>query len=168
MIIGDRNARRFRHLTVVAQVLASGCSNETAPELPPESNERATEAGPQRWLAQSDGVTPEHWLLEHQRRANAAAPSVAQIRDSLANAARNFADSPRMIANRVVQLEAMLAQQGIAENALELLGDLSFAAPAGRRAEGFGARCQQYYLLRIRSPSKQQALSALRASNHRD
>lgn len=167
MIIGGRNARRIRHLTVVAQVLA-GCSNEAAPELPPERNDRPAVAGPQPWLAPSNGIAPEHWLLDHQLRAKAAAPPAAQIRDRLAKAAQNFADSPRMIANRVVQLEAMLARQGIDENALELLDELSFALPPERRAEGFGARCQQYYLLRIRSPSKQQALSALRASNAKD
>jgi len=167
VIIGARNARRIRHLTVVAQVLA-GCSNEAAPELPPESNDRPAVAGPRPWLAPSDGIAPERWLLDHQLRAKAAAPPLPQIHDRLADTARSFDDSPRMIANRVVQLEAMLARHGIDENALELLEALSFAAPPERHAEGFGARCQQYYLLRIRSPSKQQALSALRASNAKD
>jgi hypothetical protein len=151
-------------LTVFAQVFAVGCSNETAPELPPDRANQDIVTKPQFWLEQRHGVSPERWLLDHQAASGTISPLTdVDIRKALLEASRRFSDSPRMIANRVVQLQAMLAQQGIAENALELLGDLSYPGPRKVQAEGFGARCQQYYLLRIRSQSKQRALSALKA-----
>jgi hypothetical protein len=164
-VIGDRGARRLRHLTVVAQVLASGCSNDATPDLPSDNNSNST-TKPQPWLGPRDDLAPERWLLDQPSASGVTnPPSAVEIRNILVRVGQRFADSPRMVANRIVQLEAMLAQHGIKENALDLLQDLSLSAPRERHAEGFGARCQQYYLLRLRSQSKQQALSALNASN---
>ncbi len=164
-MIGARTVLRFRHLTVVAHVLAGGCSNDPPPEPSPETNTQITVEGPKLWLGKRNDVTPEQWLLNHRTASGAAKAPAAEIRRTLASAARNFKDSPRMIANRAIQLEAMLAQHGIEENALDLLSDLSFTATPEKNAEGFGARCQHYYLLRIKYPSKQEALSALKRSD---
>jgi hypothetical protein len=64
-----------------------------------------------------------------------------------------------------VQLEKMLGAHGIEENALHLIVDLSSTVTKRGDAEGFGARCQQYYHLRIRQNSREQALAALKSGN---
>lgn len=163
MIGSGRSAKRLRHLAVFAQFLAVGCSNDAAAEQPSDHNHPSSVTKPQFWLGQRHSLSPERWLLDHQAASGAPSPHTdEEIRNTLIDVSRRFSDSPRMIANRVVQLQSMLAQHGIAENALDLLDDLSFQG-ARVQAEGFGARCQQYYLLRINSRSKQQALSSSKA-----
>ncbi|WP_141700643.1 hypothetical protein [Methyloceanibacter superfactus] len=67
-----------------------------------------------------------------------------------------------MIANRAVQLEGMLAAQGIDESAPELIETLSRAVARADRKEGFGSVCQHYFYLRQQGVGREAALQQLK------
>jgi hypothetical protein len=77
-------------------------------------------------------------------------------------AAHRFGDPPRMIANRAVQLEAMLASAGISESAPELIVSLSEISEE-RPREGFGSLCQHYFNLRKQGLDREAALAQLKS-----
>ncbi len=107
-------------------------------------------------------ASPERWLASRAagRDLPEADPAVAGWHALLAEADARFDESGRMIANRAVQLEAMLREKGIAEGAQALVRDLAALAPKGSRA-GFGTLCQHYYNLRLQGLDHRQALAAL-------
>lgn len=69
-----------------------------------------------------------------------------------------------MIANRVAQLEQMLAEHGITEGADQLLDDLTAVAAVRNGRTGFGEVCQHYYNLRTQGTDRPAAMAAIGAS----
>lgn len=115
------------------------------------------------WLNASDRTPPEQWLASRAAHADLAvsAPSVAAFHMLLARADRAYVETPRMIANRVVQLQEMLAGRGMTEAADTLIeGFLSLGTDGGRRR--FGEDCQHYFNLRSANRDHRAALAALR------
>lgn len=147
---------------LVISMVAAGCSDDTAnrsQELRPLPRSATTI----RWLDRQAALTPEDWLASRKHpTARSAPPTSMKIKRELDRAARYFGNSPRMIANRAVQLETMLAAKGINEDALDLIADLSTLALLEMKAEGFAARCQQYFTIRIQHKNKEEALAALK------
>lgn len=115
------------------------------------------------WLGAHDPAPPAPWLIAHlpgPARANDATPEA--VTDLLQTAAERYRESPRMIANRAVQLQTMLAEEGLDEDAVSLLRLLARLPPANRVS--FSADCQHYYNLRVQGLDREQALARLAAS----
>lgn len=115
------------------------------------------------WLDAGDRTPPEQWLASRAAHADLplSAPSVAAFRTLLVRADRAYDETPRMIANRVVQLQEMLAGRGMTESADTLIeGFLSLGTVGGRRR--FGEDCQHYFYLRSANRAHGDALAALR------
>jgi hypothetical protein len=117
-----------------------------------------------KWLEARGDVTPERWLASRAAQIDLDGnnPSVTALRADLNAAAARFGDPPRMIANRAVQLEEMLAAQGIDEHAPDIISLLLSTASAGAPKEGFGALCQHYFNLRQQGVGRDDALRQLK------
>ena len=87
------------------------------------------------------------------------------MRVELDQAAKHFHDPPRMIANRAVQLEEMLAANGIEEGAPELIQILSSATADTNLKQGFGSVCQHYFNLRQQGIDREGALEQLKQTS---
>jgi len=151
----------------IAASFASGCDDTVETAAVPESSVEAPKPPslPRiKWLDPRDTTRPERWLASREAKADLEDddPKVIALRDDLIMAAHRFRDKPRMIANRAVQLEAMLAAAGIIEHAPELIVLLSTAATDGQPQEGFGSICQHYYNLRIQGLDREAALAQLK------
>lgn len=151
---------------VLICLLAGGCANQE--EASNEASSAKARPKPQKsseWLGKRDKALPHEWLATHAaaQGTNKASHSAREILPVLANASRLFGETPRMIANRAVQLETMLSANGIGESALDLVVDMSSTVAARGDAEGFGARCQQYFNLRVaQKNSREEALTILK------
>ena len=148
--------------------MLAACSNESdAPSLPPS----APAAQPQikihtlDWLKRTDPVAPEQWLASREagRDLDATDPEVASMHRALEVAAVRFRDYPRMIANRAVQLQAMLSKKGIDEHAPSVIATLCEVPGNTRSIESFASLTQQYYNLRLKGLDKRQAVAELKA-----
>lgn len=135
-----------------------------------ETNSAATEQAPKKaelprikWLDAKSAASPEQWLASREAKADLGEndPAVVAIRANLEAARAHFGESQRMIANRAVQLEEMLAGVGIDEHAPELIPLLSRAATEPRSREGFGSLCQYYFNLRKQGLNREAALEQL-------
>lgn len=139
-----------------------------AEEAPPPRSATATGAAADpaessTWLGAHDPAPPAPWLIAHlpdPTHANDATPEA--VTALLQTAAERYRESPRMIANRAVQLQTMLAEEGIDEDAVSLLRLLARLPPANRVS--FSADCQHYYNLRVQGLDREQALARLAAS----
>jgi hypothetical protein len=144
----------------------TGCDSGDRPE--DQEKFSATESVPlhrKAWLERQDTVAPELWLASRDAHADVTEnhPLVSATRERLDIAKQRFGDSPRMIANRSVQLEGMLSADGIQETAVELLDALASVPGGLGTTGGYGALCQQYYNLRKSGQTREAALDALRA-----
>ncbi len=155
---------------VVASLFAAGCEDET--DTTPARNVSAETPKPAslpriKWLDLRDPTAPERWLASREAKADLDddAPGVVALRTDLALAAQRFREPPRMIANRAVQLEEMLAAMGIVEHAPELVVLLSSAVTDGRPHDGFGAIAQHYYNLRKQGLDRETALAQLKETS---
>lgn len=156
---------QFSAALSLAIVLGSGlcgCSDEQQPQRHAEQRSGLSAVGQSDWLAARDDVMPEVWLIAHESKAAEASPSgdLRVVRRSLAEASTKFNDTPRMIANRAVQLEKMLKSEGVEENAIVLINRLNDAIAPGR-IESFGAAVEKYYNMRKAGMSGDQALDVL-------
>lgn len=149
-------------LSVLVGCGLSGCNEGNLPERHAEQRSGLIEAGQKKWLTTQDDVRPEVWLLAHEARygSKPAIDDAGKVRRSLDEASHKFNDTPRMIANRAVQLEEMLKSEGGNETAIVLISRLNDAIAPGR-IESFGAAGQQYYNMRRAGLSDTQALDAL-------
>jgi len=140
----------------------NGCSDEQPPQHKAEQRSGLAKAGESKWLTEQDDIKPEIWLIEHEMKnaANASAKDAGDVRRALDAASEKFHDTPRMIANRAVQLEDMLKAEGGDESAIILIARLT-GVVAPNRIESFGAAGQQYYNLRRAGFTGEQALDAL-------
>ncbi|MBS7538870.1 hypothetical protein [Ancylobacter lacus] len=168
----------LRGLAAALAVAAAGCG-EDEPRPPAASPAAEAPAAPAPALEKvapppADGLarrtrldsgeaaSPARWLASRAagRDLPESDPAVARWRDLLAEADARFDESGRMIANRAVQLEAMLREKGLAASTQALVHDLAALAPKGSRA-GFGTLCQHYYNLRLQGLDHGGALAAL-------
>jgi hypothetical protein len=142
-----------------AEIEISTAGTEQAPKKP--------ELPRIKWLDAKAASSPERWLASREAHADLddSNPSVAAIRSDLAAAQAHFGESQRMIANRAVQLEEMLAAEGISEHAPELITLLSRAAKEPRSREGFGSLCQHYFNLRKQGLNREAALEQLKKTS---
>lgn len=162
--IGRAVGATQRALAVALAVACGACEDEAA-QTHKGSSSVATVAEDERpeWLGLTEDMLPEDWLV-HRRlapRAEIASQDVEAARALLVKASGQFGDNPRMIANRAAQLEAMLADKGHREDALELIETLMRAAPGSRPTGGFGQICQYYFNLRAQGLDRAHALAAL-------
>ena len=114
------------------------------------------------WLDLKDRTPPEQWLASREAGEDVPSSSsgVAELRALLAQADRRYGETPRMIANRVVQLEAMLAERGIEETARRVIEGL---IAVGREDDprNFGETAQHYFNIRVTGMSREEALLSL-------
>lgn len=150
--------------TAAAALALAGCPDEGERE----THERvaANQVGElwrKAWLDPTDPSTPDRWLASRDagRDLAPADPAVAAWGQVLDEAKMRFDESGRMIANRAVQLEGMLAEIGVRETAENLVRAFTPLAEKGSR-RGFGDLCQHYYNLRVQGEARDGALTALR------
>jgi hypothetical protein len=148
-------------------VLGTGCDDDALPDAATTTTAPAAQTPPVwhlKWLGERDKTTPELWLASREAGADLddSDPSVVAMHESLTLAAERFHDKPRMIANRAVQLEEMLAEAGIDESARDIIRTLTLAVESGARIEGFGSMCQYYYNLRKQGLGHDAALARLK------
>ncbi len=157
------NRMRPTALAVLACTLIACAEEAPPPRSESASGATADTAQSPAWLGAHDPAPPGPWLIAHlpaPARANGATPEA--VNGLLQSAAERYRESPRMIANRAVQLQAMLAEEGLDEDALSLLTRLARLPPANRVS--FSADCQHYYNLRAQGLDREQALARLAAS----
>lgn len=172
----DRSSSRLRRqgrflaraLSAAAIILVGGCSDEpdvdrterAPPKQPPALHEHER-------LEVTEGPSPAQWLASRQtgRDLTKEDPLVLAYAAMLKSAGRRFREYPRMIANRAVQLEEMLAEKGIPETAPQIIEGLSGVAGDVRYVESFGALCQQYYNLRLQGLQRKDALQLLKSGH---
>ncbi|WP_245258579.1 hypothetical protein [Methylopila sp. M107] len=144
----------------------TGC-DEQAPKEPaaasvkPASRDFAIAA--RGWIDHSDKISPAVWLASREAGRDVAPddPAAQSMRGLLDDADARFTEGPRMIANRAVQVESMLAERGVKETPRDVIEALVSIAPVGERA-GFGETCQHYVNARAATETRVAALQALR------
>lgn len=147
-------------------ILLVGCDDPAPANAPPPgaaSLSREVTMADRRWLEVKDDVTPELWLASRElaRDARDDEPTVKEIDAILNEADRRYYEGPRMIANRAVQVEQMLAESGVKESARSVIEGLAEIAEPEERA-GFGETCQHYVMARIQGATRAAALETLR------
>ncbi|CAA2137885.1 hypothetical protein [Hyphomicrobium sp. ghe19] len=147
---------------LILALLLFGCGDEPPRQQSTEKRSGLTKPHKIEWLTAQDDISPETWLIEREANSGATLTrdEVGNLHQLLANASNTFTDSPRMVANRAVQLEAMLKAEGGDETAVSLIGRLTGVVAPGR-IESFGAAGQQYFNMRKAGFSGQQALDEL-------
>jgi len=141
--------------------------SETAQAPPPPARSAHPAAHSLAWLRQTDAVSPDHWLASREagRDLDPYDPKVAEIHRTLETAAQRFRDYPRMIANRAVQLEAMLKKKAIDEHAPSTIATLCEVPGDRQNIESFASLAQQYYNLRLQGLDRSQSIAALRSQS---
>lgn len=159
----------IKRLATVALFLGpalAGCDAPPAEEneasAAPRGHESSAAEG-RNWLDIKDGISPAIWLASREagRDVPPNDPMAATLRALIEQADIRFSEGPRMIANRAVQVQAMLAERGVRETAREVIEGLVSIGQVGERA-GFGETCQHYVNARMASGSRVAALDALR------
>jgi len=145
-------------------LLFVGCTDDNQKNQHTDQRSGLTRAQAQpSWLDAMSEIEPASWLIAREANAGRAlkAEDAAKIRQSIATAAKVFQEDPRMIANRAVQLEAMLDPTDGRETAVGLIAVLTDVVREPGKVEGFGAIGQQYYNLRKTGLSERDALNDL-------
>ncbi len=153
----------FRLFGVIVLLLA-GCGDEQPRKQTGEKRSGLTTSEIQpSWLDVHDDIAPDAWLIEREKSAGQTISDAdaQSLRQSLQRAAATFKESPRMIVNRALQLEAMLKPVDEGDTAISLIARLTDAAGGATRAEGFAAIGQHYYNMRKAGISAGQALDGL-------
>lgn len=155
-------------VAIISLATVSGCSDETDSVAP--EGEKVVTSEKQRhdsdaWLRLLDDQDPVDWLIEHENRVgiDVVEERRKEIETSLMRAKKLFGESPRMIVNRAVQLEAMLAEMGDRETAVDLIVTLTDSLSERGRIDGFGAYAQQYYSLRKQGLSGVESIGLLKS-----
>lgn len=150
----------------VAAVLLASCDEEQEDVREPTPVAAAApDAGRASWLDLTDETRPEVWLASRETGASQppGGDAAAGYLRLLQDAARRFNETPRMIANRTVQLETMLAEHGIDENARTILSGFLSSAAAGAVQRDYGSLCHHYFNLRSTGVDRAAALAVLAA-----
>lgn len=141
-------------LALAAMLALSGCYEEEDETLP-ASTQGQEETGviPDTWLDVGDGEAPLAFI------ARVTGEEAGQLAPLLSQAARRYRESPRMIANRVVQLQAEIRQRGEADiSAVSLLQALT-AGDRTPHGGSLGAVVQYYRVSRLQGADHAQALA---------
>lgn len=161
-------ANSIRAVAIFSVIVVAACSDEqpnAARQEPAEQNsvESPTQAAGE-WLEISEGVSPSEWLSARSAEGGRALSpdEIAALNVSLVTAARRLGESPRMIANRSVQLEVMLQDIDKGQAAIELIEQLTSVIGETGQTEGFGAISQHYYTMRKNGLTSEQALDDLK------
>lgn len=158
----------MRAATAIMVSVLSACSDEQPTAARNNTTDEKRAAGEPNhaddWLELAEGISPPDWLAA---RSAAHGKNLKQVdRDALekalATAAVRLGESPRMIANRSVQLEAMLHDLGHQQDAIDLIEKLTSAIGETGQTEGFGAISQHYYIMRKSGLTAEQALEDLK------
>lgn len=158
--------KRVAPVALFSALFLAGCDEPAPPADPqatsaPKSEPFAT-AG-RNWIDVKDQISPATWLASreagHDLEPND--PAVVSMRGLLHEADVRFSEGQRMIANRAVQVQAMLAERGVKETPREVIEGLVSIGQIGERA-GFGETCQHYVNARAANGSRMAALEALR------
>ncbi|MFD1333078.1 hypothetical protein ACFQ4O_13820 [Methylopila musalis] len=156
--------------TVVAVAIfcLTGCDDPAPSEPPQDVVASLTHEKPfheRRWLELKDKIAPGAWLASREagREVEPSDPNAVAIRDLIADADARYTEGARMIANRAVQVQEMLAERGVSEQPRSIIEGLISVASLGERA-GFGETCQHYVTARVQGLSRDAALDALRRS----
>jgi hypothetical protein len=162
-----------------AAILASGCGDdeqspqEHAPQEQsggsivqvPTAQQAIRPVHEVEWLTPLDRTPPELWLASREAGADLAEEDtrVVELRALLTKASGRFPDRPRIIANRAVQLNAMLKEKNIEQSPAKLI-ELLAEIPGERQSiETFSNLCQHYFNLRLQGYSEAEALWDLRS-----
>lgn len=152
----------FRLLFLVMTLLMSACSEEGF-DLSSDSsvnNPSNNEEIPQ-WLEAHHEIDPADWLIIRSQAALAGEVTGHDHRQNLLKqASEHFRESPRMIANRAVQLEDMLLEIGIEESAVSLIDHFTHLPTVGT-PHNFSAYCQYYFNIRAKGYPQGYALTEL-------
>lgn len=161
--------RRGNHLACVLAALGIALLAACSEEAQETDAVRTVPKEPQaihrvERLVATEGPSPARWLASRQagRDLPEEDPLVAEYARLLETAGRRFREYPRMIANRAVQLEEMLAEKSMSESAPQIIEELSAIPGDTRYVESFGALCQQYYNLRLQGLARTEALKLLK------
>lgn len=151
-----------RYLFILILCLLSSCSDD---DFELSSNNAVdnpkTENATPKWLESHHDIHPADWLIQRSQAALAGQVTSRQHRiDLLQHASHHFRESPRMIANRAVQLEDMLLEIGIEESAVSLIDHFTHLPTEGT-PHNFSAYCQYYFNLRAEGHSQDYALAEL-------
>jgi hypothetical protein len=151
-----------RCLFILMLCLLSSCSDDEF-ELSSDStveNPQIKKETPQ-WLESHHDINPADWLILRSHAAlNGEVTSRSHRIDLLQNASQHFRESPRMIANRAIQLEDMLLEIGIEESAVSLIEHFTHLPTEGT-PHNFSAYCQYYFNIRTKGYSQDYALAEL-------
>jgi hypothetical protein len=143
-------------------LLMSACSEEDF-DLSSNSsvnNPSNNEEIPQ-WLEAHHEIDPADWLIIRSQAALAGEVTSHEHRQNLLKrASEHFRESPRMIANRAVQLEDMLLEIGIEESAVSLIDHFTHLPTVGT-PHNFSAYCQYYFNIRAKGYPQGYALTEL-------
>jgi len=149
-------------LFLVMTLLMSACSEEGF-DLSSDSsvnNPSNNEEIPQ-WLEAHHEIDPADWLIIRSQAALAGEVTSHDHRQNLLKrASEHFRESPRMIANRAVQLEDMLLEIGIEESAVSLIDHFTHLPTVGT-PHNFSAYCQYYFNIRAKGNPQGYALTEL-------
>lgn len=131
-------------LFLAGPLVLGGCREEEDETLPAASNSQnqaPDRSGKNDWLEVTDKETPLDFI------ARVTGAPTAQIAPRLDRATATYQESPRMIANRSVQLWEEISEKQQAIGILDLLDDL---APENDsvRADSLSAVIQSYRVLR--------------------
>jgi hypothetical protein len=142
------------------------CDDPAPPQAPSADSAPAPSAfslATRSWIDVDDKLPPAVWLASREagRDVGADDPAAASLRTLLHEADIRFTEGPRMVANRAVQVETMLAERGVKESPRAVIEALVSIADVGERA-GFGETCQHYVIARTSSADQATALASLR------
>ena len=144
--------------------LLSGCDDDQQNyDLTSSTSKKiisSSEEVPQ-WLDAYHAIPTEDWLVVRSAAALRGEVTDRQTRVNLLNfAAERFPESPRMIANRAIQLEDMLLEIHIKESAVSLI-DMFSHLPIEGTPHNFSAYCQYYFNLRAKGYPQGYSLTEL-------
>jgi len=162
IIILGRVAPICGAMCLVAAVAACDEAEESVRAPPPVVASDAAVAGV-AWLDLTDETRPEVWLASREagRAMTPDDPAAADYLVLLQDAASRFNETPRMIANRTVQLEAMLGERGIDEDTRRILTGFLAVATKDAARRDYGSMCHHYFNLRSTGVDRPAALAAL-------
>lgn len=159
---GARHHRRMA-ASLFWGLLVTACSEESV--APVQDAAEAPQEQPVKWLESNDGITPAQWLVSRRDGAvkPISDPQVQHIKRLLDDAHKLYRESQRMIANRTVQIEEALREQGSDDEATQILADLANIAGEVGQTEGYGAISQHYINMRKEGRKRAEALADLKA-----
>lgn len=144
--------------------LTGGCGDdvsapETAREIPTDSSQ-SQELTNKDWLTVHDKISPAQWLASREAGHDVPLddPRVGELHKMLQDAKGVFGTPYRMTANRAVQLEEMIDEEGWEhEDAADLIVTITEVGESNTSGQGFGQIAQAYYQLRKQGLSREEA-----------